>query len=66
MALLINMLVILLVFGIFYWIISTMPLPRPMKPIAFVILGLIAILFLLNMLGLVSISGLDSITYRGE
>lgn len=43
-GLLINLLVLLIVFGIAYWIITILPLPEPFKQIAMVILLLILLL----------------------
>jgi len=48
--LLITVIILGLVFYLFYWILSKVPLPAPFSVVAQVILGLIAVLVLLGLL----------------
>jgi hypothetical protein len=50
MGLLINLLVLLLICGLIYWIITLIPLPPPFKNIALIIFGIIVIIYLISML----------------
>lgn len=49
---LIQLLVVVLVFGLIYWLVMQLPLPAPFKMIAQVILIVIAIIWLLSAVGL--------------
>ena len=48
-GLLINLLILCLVFGVVYWIITLIPLPAPFARIAQIVLALIFLLVILNM-----------------
>lgn len=50
-GLLLNLLILLLVFGVVYYIITLLPIPDPFKRIAMVIMALILLLMLLGMVG---------------
>jgi hypothetical protein len=45
---LVALLIFVLVLGLVYWIITLIPLPAPFRTIALVVLGIIAILWLLG------------------
>ncbi len=49
---LVSLLIVLIVAGLIWYIISLIPLPPPFKVIAQVVCGLILLLWLLNILGL--------------
>ncbi len=51
---LVTILVLVLVAGIVYWIISILPIPSPFREIALAILGVILIIILLSEVGLIS------------
>lgn len=48
---LITLLVGLIVIGLLYWVIGMIPLPPPVRTVAYVILVIIAIVWLLRLLG---------------
>ena len=48
---LVYLLVLMIVGGIIYWLISMMPIPQPFKNIILVVLGLILVIILLNSVG---------------
>lgn len=48
MSLLIGLLVLLLAIAIAWWIMSQLTLPQPVRMVAYVLFGIIAILLLLN------------------
>jgi hypothetical protein len=50
---LISLLVLVIVFGLVYYLITLLPLPAPFKNVALIILILIAIILLLGYSGLV-------------
>lgn len=52
-GMLIQLLVLCLIFGIIYWVLTLLPLPEPFKMIALVIFALIVILVLLGMIGVI-------------
>jgi hypothetical protein len=52
---LISLLVIIIVLGLVYWLITMLPLPAPFKMIAIVIFIVICILVLLGMIGIIDI-----------
>ncbi len=52
-ALLVQLLVLAVVFGVFAWVITMLPLPAPFNKIALVVLALIFLLCLLNVFGFV-------------
>jgi len=52
MMILIDILVLMLLVGCAIWVVDMMPLPPPIKMVARVILGIAALLWLLNALGL--------------
>jgi cytochrome c biogenesis factor len=47
-ALLIYLIVIGLVFYLLYWLIGQLPIPEPFKTVVLVVVGLIAVILLLN------------------
>ena len=49
-SLLITLIIIGLVFWLIYWAIGMLPLPEPFKTVCYVILVLIAVVYLLRML----------------
>jgi hypothetical protein len=49
-GLLISIIIIGLVFWLIYWLIGMLPLPEPFKTVAYVILVLIAVIYLLSIL----------------
>ena len=51
-GLLINLVVLLLIFGIIWWVIGLLPIAEPFKTAIIVIGALILILILLSMIGL--------------
>ena len=53
MSLLISLLVMLLIFGVVYYIIGMIPLPAPFGRIAYIVLAVIFLIVLLQMLGVV-------------
>ena len=53
LALLVNLLIILIVLGLVYWIAMQIPMPPPFRTAVNVVLALIAIVFLLGMIGIV-------------
>lgn len=46
----ISLLIAVLILGVIAWIITILPVPQPFKTIAFVVLGLILIIWLLQMM----------------
>ena len=50
MAFLFSVLVMVIVLGLIYWIITLLPLPEPFKQIAIVIVVVICLLYLLGIL----------------
>ena len=50
MNLLISLLIVVLVLGLFWWIVSSLPIPEPFRKVAQVIFAIIAILILLSFL----------------
>lgn len=50
-ALLINLLILCLVFGLIYWVVGMLPIAQPFKNVVLVILAIILILILLGMIG---------------
>lgn len=50
-GLLVTILVLLVIFAIFYWIVTLIPLPQPFKQIAIAVLALIFVLVLLGAVG---------------
>lgn len=55
-TLLINILILALVMGLAVWVIRVIGLPDPFGKIALAVLGLIAIIYLLGMLGVVDMN----------
>ncbi len=51
MDLIIYLLVALVIFAIVWWIIGQLSLPPPVRMVAIVVMGLIAIIFLLQLVG---------------
>ncbi len=51
LSLLVSLLIMLLIFGIVYWVSSMIPLPPPFRIAVNAILGLIAIIMLLGFVG---------------
>ena len=51
LALLIELLVLVCVFGIVWWILTLIPLPPPIRTVVLVIMGIIAIVILLGFVG---------------
>lgn len=49
-VMLISLLVLLLIVGLVYWAITTIPLPQPIRVIAIVILVIVAVVYLLGYL----------------
>jgi len=47
---LVNLLVAVIVFGLLFWLISFLPLPEPFGMIAYVVLVIIAVIWVINML----------------
>jgi len=47
---LVSILVIVLILGLVYWILQQLPLPEPFGMIVKVVIGLIAVVFLLSLL----------------
>ena len=52
MGSLIQLLVVIIVLGLLYWLVTLLPLPAPFKPIALAVVVLIAIVWLLSFAGL--------------
>lgn len=50
---LIQLLVMVIVAGILYWIVTLLPLPEPFKTIAIVIVILIILFWILGMVGMI-------------
>jgi len=50
MGLLFSLLIMVIILGLVWWIISILPLPEPMKQIVTVILAVICLLYLLGLL----------------
>jgi hypothetical protein len=50
MGVLFSLLVLVIVMGLVWWIITLLPLPEPMKQIVTVILAVICLLYLLSLL----------------
>lgn len=50
MPFLFSILVMVIVMGLIYWIITLLPLPQPFKQVAIVIVLVICLLYLLSML----------------
>lgn len=59
LSLLLTLLIVCLVVGVFYWIVTLLPLPAPAKQVAMVIC---AIILLVWMLGVVF--GVDGVPWR--
>ena len=49
-SLLVYLIIAALIFYLIYWVLGQMPLPEPFKTVILVVLGLIAILFLIGLL----------------
>ena len=58
MSTLISLLILVIVLGFIYWVITLIPLPPPFQTIAMIVFALIAIMMLLDHLGVVPIDGL--------
>jgi hypothetical protein len=54
---LIQLLVLVLVFGLVWYVITVIPLPQPFKMVAIVILAVILIVWLLSVAGLLGTGG---------
>jgi len=52
------LLVVIIVLGLIYWLITMLPLPAPFKTIAIVIFIIICILVLLSMIGVVDVGNI--------
>lgn len=50
MPLLFSILVMVIVLGLIYWVVTLLPLPEPFKQIAIVIVVVVCLLYLLSML----------------
>jgi hypothetical protein len=50
MSFLFSILVMIIIMGVIWWIVTLLPFPEPFKNIALVIIGLIFLLYLLSML----------------
>jgi hypothetical protein len=61
--LLINLIILLLILGLIYWIVSILPVPSIFKLIAQVIIGVVLIIYLLSFL--TGCEGLHA-SYHGE
>lgn len=53
MVTLINVLIVVIIIGLIYWIVMSLPLPPPFKLVAQVIMAIIAIVLLLGLIGVV-------------
>ena len=54
MEILVNLLIAFIAFGIVYWLItSVFPMPNPVRMGALCVLGFIALLYLLGLLGMI-------------
>jgi F0F1-type ATP synthase assembly protein I len=49
-SLLITVIIVGLIFGLIWWIVHQLPLPAPFKMVVEVLVGLIAVVFLLSLL----------------
>lgn len=50
---LITLLVVVIIIGILFYVLSILPIPQPFKNIAYCVLGLIAVVWLLGLIGVV-------------
>lgn len=50
MPFLFSILIMVIVFGLVYWIITLLPFPEPFKQIALVIIGVIFLIYLLSLM----------------
>lgn len=50
MPFLFSLLVLIVILGLIYWVVSVLPIPEPFKQIALVIIVVICLLYLLSML----------------
>lgn len=55
---LISLLVLIIVFGLIYWLITILPLPAPFKTIAVVVFVVICILILLSFIGVLDVGNI--------
>lgn len=55
---LVELLIVVIVIGLVYWLVLQLPLPPPFKMIAQVIVVLVAIFWLLSLIGVVSVGRL--------
>lgn len=51
LTLLIYFVIILLVFSVVYWVLQQLALPQPIRMVAVVVMALIAVIFLLSLVG---------------
>lgn len=61
-SLLIYLIIICLVLYVFWWVLSQIPLPQPVRTVAVVIFALIAVVVLLNFAG--GVSGFHGLSLR--
>jgi len=50
MDLLLQLLIVLIIVGVIYWIVTLLPLPHPFPTIVYIVLGAIVLIYLLNVL----------------
>lgn len=50
LSLLVTLLIVLLVIGLVYWAVNSIPLPQPVRVIAVVIIALVGAIYLLSLL----------------
>lgn len=48
--LLVTLLVLVVIFGLLYWVIGMLPIPQPIKNIALAIVGVVLVIYLIAML----------------
>ena len=51
MGLLIDVIIIFAIIGIAYWVLTQIPLPPPLRIVVIAVVGVIAIVFLLSLVG---------------
>jgi hypothetical protein len=49
-SLLVTLIIVGLIFYLLYWLIGQIPMPAPIKTVCLVVLGLIIVIYLLNLL----------------
>lgn len=53
MEILINLLIVLIIFGVIYWVIGVIPLPEPLVKVRWVLYVILALIFILALLRMV-------------